>query len=68
MKLRSGRIYSVNCNCNKRCENWSKLCCFCSDKRPNKEYYLVRSIDIEGYYITKTENRYYHYCPSCKNI
>ncbi len=72
MRLRSGKVYSnssinsIICNCYK-CDNWSN-CCFCSDKRPNKEYYLVSSIDSLGYYCTKKENRYYNYCPSCKNL
>jgi hypothetical protein len=68
MKLRSGKIYSMKfkCNCHK-CDNLTTNCCFCSDKRPFQEYYLVSSIDRLGYYCTKKENREYHYCPSCKN-
>ena len=67
MKLRSGKIYSTKCNCYK-CDNLYSNCCFCSDKRPYKEHYLVSSINKLGYYCTKKENRYYHYCPSCKNL
>ena len=68
MRLRSGKIYSLNFKCNcYRCDNWS-ICCFCSDKRASKEYYLVSSIDKMGYYCTKKENREYHYCPSCKKL
>ena len=65
MKLRSGKIISVVPSCRHKCQNYSQLCCCCSDKRPYKSVYIA--FDKPSIFEFSCVPRYHRYCPTCKS-
>jgi len=51
--------------CNNKCHIFAthQKCCFCMDKRPYSDTYLIY---VDGYGDSQTHLRNIYYCPSCK--
>ncbi len=61
-QTRSNRTQKKPC-CKRLCENIHDKCCYCADRRTNKQYKAFNNSSCRDVNIV---GRAYYYCPTCK--